>query len=285
MNRTQKHGSRKRKADGLILAGILIAAVLFFYSAETLVKKNPGIKAPVSSGTAENGSKTAMEAIKTLAEQNPKAAPIVKDPGQYPERLLDSLAHNAELLDFTLDYPRKKGTSNHKISLSGQYRPGKIPLLMQWDENWGYASYGDGIIALDGCGPTCLSMVAVGLTGNTAQNPKAVADFSQKNGYLDGKTGGTLWSLMSDGAGKLGLVSREIPLDENRRGKELSQGHPIICSMRPGDFTTVGHFIVLRGYSDGKFAVNDPNSRIRSGKTWSYETLRPQIRNLWAFST
>lgn len=285
MNRTQKHGSRKRKANGLVLAGVLLAAALFLFFVKTPINKNPGTDDSVSSGAFAGGGKSAAEALKTLAEQNPKAAPIVKNPGQYPERLLQSLARNPELLDFTLNYPKKKGTVNPKISLSGQYQRGKIPLLMQWDENWGYASYGDGIIALDGCGPTCLSMVAVGLTGNTAQNPKVVADFSQKNGYLDAKTGGTLWTLMSGGAGKLGLTSREIPLDENRMEKELSQGHPIICSMRPGDFTAVGHFIVLCGYSDGKFTVNDPNSKIKSGRTWSYEALKPQIRNLWAFST
>ena len=32
------------------------------------------------------------------------------------------------------------------------------------------------------------------------------------------------------------------------------------------------------------FRVNDPNRRANSEKLWSYETLEPQIRNLWAIS-
>lgn len=65
---------------------------------------------------------------------------------------------------------------------------------------------------------------------------------------------------------------------------QLASGHPIICSMRPGDFTTTGHFIVLNGYENGQFHVLDPNSNANSEKLWSYERLSPQINNLWAFS-
>jgi predicted double-glycine peptidase len=54
--------------------------------------------------------------------------------------------------------------------------------------------------------------------------------------------------------------------------------------MGPGDFTTTGHYIVLTGYEDGEFTVNDPNSIQRSGERWSYDRISGQIRNLWAMS-
>jgi hypothetical protein len=208
----------------------------------------------------------------------------VKNPGRYPERLLESLGRNPELLTFTLDYPKKKGTFSKQVDLSDQCRQGQIPALLQWDEAWGYAPYGDGIIALDGCGPTCLSMVTVGLTGDSSKNPRAVAEFSEQNGYLDEKNNSTLWTLMSKGARRMGLHSREIPLSKTRMTRELSEGHPIICCMGPGDFTIQGHFIVIYQFQNGRFLVRDPNSKERSRKTWSYEKLKPQIRNLWAFS-
>ena len=65
---------------------------------------------------------------------------------------------------------------------------------------------------------------------------------------------------------------------------ELENGHPIICAMRPGDFTTAGHFIVLADVQEGKIRVNDPNSRTRSRELWPYETLERQIKNLWTFT-
>lgn len=286
----RSYGYPRKRHHWLLWVGLLAAVAFIVHIAGIPLKPTASVQESGSETGSEISQKTdtasekTIQALKTMASGNPKVEPIVQNPDRYPERLLEALSRNPELLDFTLDYPDKKGTSNLDINLSGKYQPGQIPLLMQWDEDWGYAPYGDGIIALDGCGPTCLSIVAVGLTGDPALNPRALAKFSEENGYLDAKTGSTLWTLMSEGAKKLGLDSRELPLDESRMARELSLGHPIICSMRPGDFTTVGHFIVLYGYKDGAFLIRDPNSRSRSDKTWSYATLKPQIRNLWTFS-
>lgn len=297
--RSRKRAGRSRRGHLYLVRFSMIAAAAGLFAAVALIlnfmgfslksmihtdESDSGIN-PAISDAGDTASKETMQALEAMASKDPEIEPILQNPGQYPARLLESLARNPELLDFTLDYPDKKGTSGNRIDLSGKYEAGQIPLLMQWDEDWGYAPYGEGFIALDGCGPTCLSMVAVGLTGDTSLNPKAVAAFSEKNGYLDAGTGSTLWTLMSEGAQKLGLSSRELPLDESRMARELSEGHPIVCSLRPGDFTTVGHFIVLYGYENGEFLIRDPNSRSRSEETWSYQTLRPQIRNLWAFST
>jgi predicted double-glycine peptidase len=54
--------------------------------------------------------------------------------------------------------------------------------------------------------------------------------------------------------------------------------------MGPGDFTTTGHFIVLTGYDGQGFIINDPNSEENSEKIWTYQQLKNQIKNLWAFS-
>ena len=62
----------------------------------------------------------------------------------------------------------------------------------------------------------------------------------------------------------------------------LDDGKVIICSMGPGDFTTEGHFILIRGYDGNGFYVNDPNRRSNSEKQWEFDTLRSQIRNLWS---
>ena len=42
-----------------------------------------------------------------------------------------------------------------------------------------------------------------------------------------------------------GLTCRESNGNESEIAKELEAGHPVICSMRPGDFTDIGHFIIL----------------------------------------
>ena len=221
--------------------------------------------------------------LENMAEESPQIKEILANLDQYPDKLLEMLAKNPETLDFVLNYPAEKD-KEHKISIEDTYVPGEIPLYIQWDSQWGYDRYGDGMIALDGCGPTCLSMVYIGLTGDTSMNPREMADYSNRNGYLT-SSGATAWDLMLSGASGLGLTSGEVSLDESVIRRELEAGRPIICSMRPGDFTTTGHFIVLTGIAeDGSIIVNDPNSRLRSQQTWELNRLMKQMKNLWSFS-
>ena len=77
---------------------------------------------------------------------------------------------------------------------------------------------------------------------------------------------------------------KSFTLTKENLFNELNNGHPVITSMRPGDFTTIGHFILLTGIKDGKIMVNDSNSRERSNKLWDYETIAPQIKGQWSFS-
>ena len=105
-------------------------------------------------------------------------------------------------------------------------------------------------------------------------------EFAEENGYYS-KGNGSSWTLISEGGVKLGLDVTEIPLVKKRVMDNLEVDNPIICSMRAGDFTTTGHYIVLVGAQDGMIRVNDPNSHINSEKLWSYEQIEGQIRNLW----
>ena len=200
-----------------------------------------------------------------------------------PDELRELLKSNPETRDFVKDYDAER-VPLEEIDISGDVKNGEIPLFLQWDKRWGYDNYGSGMLAITGCGPTCLSMVAVALTGDLSLNPRAVADFAAENGYYAAGVG-TSWTLMTDGAAQLGLSSRVIPLFEPTILSELRDGSPIICSVGSGDFTQDGHYIVLTGLnSDGTVAVNDPNSIIRSEKDWELAKIMEQVKNLWVFS-
>ncbi len=159
-----------------------------------------------------------------------------------------------------------------------------FPLLLQADPRWADAPYGGSTVEASGCGPTCLSMVYIGLTGDWSMTPDAVAAFAAENGYYVSGVG-TSWDLMSSGAESLGLNADELPSGEAGIKRELEKKHPIICSVGPGDFTYEGHFIVLTEYtSDGMIRVNDPNSEYTSAELWSFERLQPQINAMWVYS-
>jgi len=198
----------------------------------------------------------------------------------WPKELIELLERNPDAEEFVLNYPLKKDQS-FEIDLSEHLDSEELPLFLQWDERWGYTIYGSNVMGLTGCGPTCLSMVCLHLLQDATYTPRYVADFAEKHNYYT-KGSGSKWALISEGGETLGLDVTEIPLDENRMKKNLEMGNPIICIMGPGDFTTAGHFIVLRGLEDGKFIINDPNSITNSERLWSYEEISGQIKNLWA---
>lgn len=170
-----------------------------------------------------------------------------------------------------------------KSTPKAQWRRGAVPYLYQRDGAWAEEPYGGGTIGTHGCGPTALSMAAVGLTGRVDCDPVALARLSTEEGCLDG--GVTSWSFMTAGAAELGLRSAELPADADRVRSALMQDHPVICSVGPGDFTTDGHFIVLvDANDDGTVSLRDPNSPTRSERTWDIDEVLAQCRNLWEIS-
>lgn len=240
----------------------------------------PGRREPAPAPTVKA---TASPAATPLTDENADArrADILQDTsGTWPESLQALLERHPDALEFVEGYPDHKDDA--PAETIGDVVQGQFPLLLQWDARWGYVRYGDDLLAVTGCGPTCLAMAAAGLTGDNAITPAAVAEQAQRDGYwVDGVTS---WGLMTDGCRAWGLVSEELPLTESAVTGALDEGRPIICSVRPGDFTTTGHFILLAGLEEEGLRVNDPNSPQNSDRLWTYDELEPQIRNLWAFS-
>lgn len=241
-----------------------------------LGKKIYDMEPPVSRTEEE-----VLAKLKERAEEDKEYEEILENPDDWPEAYLAALANNPEMLEYVKGYPDSNGSVTGGLTKKEKSR--KYPLFIQWDERWGYASYGGSSIGISGCGPTCLSMTIFALTKDETVTPDKVARYSEAQGYYVEGTG-TSWTLMTEGAASFGVTGTELSLSEDIMKRELDAGHPIICAMGPGDFTAAGHFIMIYGYNKDGFSVNDPNCRARSEKAWTYAELSGQIKNLWAFS-
>lgn len=113
------------------------------------------------------------------------------------------------------NYPKRMLYTAYGLSWNDINTERAISLFLQWDKRWGYSEYNKNFMALSRCDPTCVSMVAVHLTGNIDLSPRKIARFSEENHYcVEGN--GTSWTLMSEYCEKLGMNVNEVPLLKNK---------------------------------------------------------------------
>lgn len=266
--RNQKHTKMKRR---LFLSTLLLLFILL-----SLCRLNHDARWSAASPLAISPDTVSFSGSFTTDSLSLERDPLHQELQELYER-------NEEARDFVEEYPQRNTYLQQEIDLTGEISSGEVPLLMQWDKRWGYLPYGDSNVGLAGCGPTCLSMAYIYLTGDCSMHPGAVAEYADKEGYCT--AGGTSWSLWTIGTEGLGITGEELPLSESSIQSVLDNGGVVVCSMRPGDFTTTGHFILIRGYDSNGFYVNDPNRRSNSTKQWSYDDLHWQIKNLWSLTS
>lgn len=222
----------------------------------------------------------AIEKIKELAEEYPALQVVYENEASYYTELLLSGAGNPEMVEYLCGYLESDGSV--AVELFEDETPENYPLFLQWDPRWGYMQYGSqGTIGSSGCGPTCLSMAVYYLTGNPECMPDAVARYSLEHGYyLEGV--GTEWALLDKYPKEYGLTVSHPSLSEANLKAQLDKGNILICSVKPGDFTAEGHFIVIYGYDENGFKINDPKCIYRSRLSWSYEQIKDDIKRTWS---
>ncbi len=222
----------------------------------------------------------ALSILQTQAEDDSTMQSICDSAAAIPDIVLQHLAVNPEMKDFTLSYP-----AMINIVFDGEFtvdpEGNDVPLYLQFDKRWGYADYSEDIVGLRGAGPTALSMAYTYLKQDGSKNPIKIADFATETGYLD-ENGKTHWTLMTEGAEELGLKSTEIDINKEDMIDALEEGQILICKVSKGDFTTEEHFIVIRDYKNGFFYINDPMSAARSEVGWDFKRLRGQIDKICA---
>lgn len=221
-----------------------------------------------------------IEKIKEMSETYPELSVVIENADIYPDEILKSLAGNPEMVHFSINYLNSDG------SIAGGFtadeKPEDYPLFLQWDVRWGYMPYGsEGVLGSSGCGPACLAMAVYYLTGNTECTPDAIAEYSLENNFYIDRVG-TVWELLDVYPTLYDLSVTHPRLSEKNLKAALDEGNILICSVRGGNFTAEGHFIVIYGYNENGFKINDPKCVYRSRQTWSYDQIKDDIKRTWS---
>lgn len=133
-------------------------------------------------------------------------------------------------------------------------------------------------IGTDGCGPTCAAMVVATLREKSV-NPAKAAWFFKENGGLSPHDG-TYWFIF----GRY-FAYWKIPYTETNSkvmAKEaLAKGWMVVTAMKPGQWTTCGHFILVYGLEGDKVKIHDPNSEASYREYASLDTYLAQAAEFW----
>ena len=140
------------------------------------------------------------------------------------------------------------------------------------------------------CEETSIIMANAFLTGiNEDRVPVALAQeainglkkWEQTNLGYDSDTGVSATARMAESV--FGLRVKKIyDYSESDLKKELARGHPILLSINAEllhsphylDNTPMYHMIVIKGYSDSSFIVNDPGTNLGNGNEYTFTVLK-----------
>lgn len=90
---------------------------------------------------------------------------------------------------------------------------------------------------------------------------------------------------MSPGAARPGITGTPVNPYYYEVIPALQAGMPVVASLMPGDFTLVGHYVVLAGIDEhGMASIYDPNSVLNSARKWGMAQILRQANMCWAFS-
>lgn len=201
---------------------------------------------------------------------------------QLPDAEKKLYANNKDTKEYILGYLNgQQGTPfeyGETVELKRKY-----PYYVQWDRRWAYDTLGGTNVAIGGCGPTVVAMALSGMLKDETITPKQISEIENANGYFTSL--GTKWSFFDFIADKYNLKSIKLSLSKASINEAIDRGNPIIASVHPGKFTTVGHIILIVGKNNsGNYIINDPNSYNRTLKVWSYDELKTEIIAMWELS-
>ena len=269
-----RHSDRRMKIGAIVLCAAIIITTFLACGMQLLVpvteaavsadnktrsgnvdvqKNNNSLTASkMDSGKKQNSSEADVNAAEQSSEPDKETKlDEILHSAKYPGQLKELAKKNDEAIDFIYEYP-KEHSKEHDIDLTAEASQDTVPLLQQWDKRWGYEK----------------------------ASPLAVAEYAKEAGYsVDGS--GSAWDLMSSGCRHYGVNAKTIKVDEDTFKERLDEGNLIVVNVGPGDFTDNGHFMVITGYDDEGFTINDPNSIIKSNTHWQFERLSSQIRAAW----
>lgn len=197
-------------------------------------------------------------------------------------KLLKLAADDPAARDFVARFRQSYPGTKAEGLTSEDLEQGGIPRLMQWDERWGYMEYIGGPMGTKGCCPTCLAMLYAGYSGRTDMSPYLVSLLASESGLCDPELG-THGEFVGYFCQRVGLEYAEIA-DVDTAAACLDDGWCLVCNLGAGEFTEVGHYMLVTGWADadGNVEVRDPYTSSVNENAWPLAEVLFECNSIYA---
>lgn len=225
----------------------------------------------------------------TNSKTDEKAKYIFENYNDFPSGLIELYYISPEIYgDFVYDYSKYKDDYKTMSYSDDELNCKTPPKLYMEDYRWCYETIGGGYIKVSGCAAVSLTMASLYLFHDPSVTPKIVAQIAEDNNCI-GLLGGVDALKIKTVAEIMGFKVDEYIYCENGEKNKQVDINDIKKIIDNGDVCLVGtkgeifggHAMIISGYSENGLYINDPASKERSDKLWSFEDIEPEIFYIW----
>ncbi len=217
--------------------------------------------------------------LAVLAETDERAKFAIDNADLYPEYWFKML-YNESNFEIAYNYPFMK--DNYKtMSFTDEELSGAA--IYMNDQRWIYEDFS---IKTQGCAAVVITMANLYLNHNDEVDPVKVSNYAYEMGYSG--LGGINQVNVTDIIEHFGMTAEEHIFDkdngekitENELKTAVDTENAVVMVAVNGD-TFGRHALLIRGYDENKFYINDPASAEKTSMQWNFEVLKNEITRYW----
>lgn len=218
--------------------------------------------------------------LAVLAETDERAKFAIDNSELYPEFWFNMLYREDEF-DIAYNYPFRKDNYKTMTFTDEELNGEEIPAIYMNDTRWIYERYS---IKTQGCVAVAITMVNLRLNHNDAVDPVKVVDYADEMGLYG--LGGIGKQDVSTILTHFGMNFEEHIFDGEEKVSEselksaVDTEDAVLMVAVEGD-TFGRHALIIRGYDENGFYINDPASPEKTAEQWSYEVFENELTRYW----
>lgn len=221
--------------------------------------------------------------LAVLAETDERAKFAIDNAELYPEYWFEML-YNENNFEYAYNYPFMKDNYKNMSFTDEELNGEEIPAIYMKDARWAYEM--NGVVKSQGCVAVSVTMANLYLNHNGNVDPVKVFYYADEMGYSG--LGGINQKNLSEIIEHFGMTAEEHVFSDESGEKvtesELkaavdTEGAAVIAAVEGETFGK--HALIIRGYDENGFYINDPANPEKTAQQWSFEVFENELTRYW----